>query len=859
MNISNAQSPLDCSTSTVSACSGNPSFPFTMNTSTTSYGAVMDLPGNSTSSISNPSTNPAGINSGCLLAGELNATWVTVNISSSGTLQFNIAQLGYTDWAMWPLTPSTCANIQNNTLAPVACNWNASPTGGTGIGPVPPGGNPGNFQPSMTVTAGQSFIICVTNFSNVNGIINMAFTGTAGTSCVPFSSTSSKTICPGAIATLTATSNLAGASYTWMPGSLTTQTVTVSPAATTIYTVTVGGTNTITLTYTTNVSTCTVTVLPNPTITLTSNSMICPSGTINLFTIPGFTNYVWSGPPAYTQTTTITNVSIPGANSGMAGTYSVIGRTAQGCTATATTSVSLIPVSSVTTLPTFSVCQGGSIFLTTTTSVTPTSYNWSGPFGFLSTIQNPTVTTSALPTNSGTYSITTNYTSGTTTCIYSGSTIVNVIPAIPASLPAMSTVCNNGIINLTAPIGGTTYNWAGPNSFTSSVQSPNITSAGIINNGIYTVTITTGLCVNIGTVAVTVYNPLSFTSIPSNLTLCFGKSGVLNSNGAGGSGIYNYSWSPITDLSNPNSATTTVTGSSTTIYSLTLTDANCAVTLGAVTPVTVTVNPSPVITMSTTNSRGCEAFCTDLISLSVPTSTYCEWRFTDNLAYGGCYNPNFCFPTHGVYGATLTVTDVNGCIDSVKNSSFIIVDPNPSADFSWTPDNSTILINEVNFYDHSSIGLPINNWHWDFGDVFVNDANDTSNIQNPSHIYENVYSYSVTLTVVNSFGCRDSVMKLLKVEDDFALFIPNAFTPSKADGKNDIFKVSGIGFLSDSFEMRIYDRWGELVFKTNDINKGWDGSIKGGKIANPDVFIYKITIKDFKNKTREYVGHITIL
>jgi gliding motility-associated-like protein len=141
----------------------------------------------------------------------------------------------------------------------------------------------------------------------------------------------------------------------------------------------------------------------------------------------------------------------------------------------------------------------------------------------------------------------------------------------------------------------------------------------------------------------------------------------------------------------------------------------------------------------------------------------------------------------------------------------------------------------------------------------VNDANDTSNTQNPSHIYENVYSYSVTLTVVNSFGCRDSVMKLLKVEDDFALFIPNAFTPSKADGKNDIFKVSGIGFLSDSFEMRIYDRWGELVFKTNDINKGWDGSIKGGKIANPDVFIYKITIKDFKNKTREYVGHITIL
>ena len=59
--------------------------------------------------------------------------------------------------------------------------------------------------------------------------------------------------------------------------------------------------------------------------------------------------------------------------------------------------------------------------------------------------------------------------------------------------------------------------------------------------------------------------------------------------------------------------------------------------------------------------------------------------------------------------------------------------------------------------------------------------------------------------------------------------------------------------------MRIFDRWGELVFKTNDINKGWDGSIKGGKIASTNVFIYKITIKDYKNKEREFVGHINVL
>ena len=859
MNISVAQSPLDCSTSTVSACAGNPSFPFTMNTSTTSYGAIMDLPGNSTSSISNPATNPTGINSGCLLAGELNATWVTVNISSPGTLEFNIAQLGYTDWAMWPLTPTTCADIQNNTLAPITCNWNASSTGGTGIGPVPVGANPGNFQPGLTVTAGQSFIICVTNFSNVNGTINMAFTGTAGTSCVPFSSTTSQTICPAATATLTASSNLAGASYTWMPGGLTTQTITVSPAVTTIYTVTVGGTNTITTTYTTNVSTSTVTVLPNPTITLTSNSMICPTGTIILNSSPGFTNYAWSGPPVYTQTTSITSATITGASAGMAGTYTVIGTTAQGCTATATTTVGLIPVSNVITPATFTVCQGGGIYLTSTTTITPTSYSWSGPLVFTSSVQNPTVTTSAIPTNSGTYSLAVSYTSGTNTCVYNNTTTVTVTPATPATLPSIPTVCNNGTISLNAPGGGTSYNWSGPNSFTSSVQNPNLTNADIVNNGIYTVTITTGLCVNIGTVSVNVYSILSVSSSPTISTICFGKNSTLSSSGLGGSGIYNYAWSPITGLSSPNSGTTTVTGSTSTVYSVTLSDANCPITINPVGTVTVTVNPTPIITMTTSNNRGCEVFCTDLISSSVPASTSCQWRFSNNLFSGNCNSSSFCFPTHGVYGATLTVTDINGCVDSLKNNSFILVDPKPSPDFSWTPDNPTILVNEVSFFDQSSIGLPIINWHWDFGDVFVSDEKDTSNIPKPIHIYENVYTYSVSLEVTNSFGCKNSVIKLLKIEDEFAIFIPNTFTPTKPDGNNDVFKPSGIGFKSDSFEMRIFDRWGELVFKTNDVNKGWDGSIKGGKIAKQDTYVFKITVNDYKNKEREFVGHVTIL
>ena len=174
----------------------------------------------------------------------------------------------------------------------------------------------------------------------------------------------------------------------------------------------------------------------------------------------------------------------------------------------------------------------------------------------------------------------------------------------------------------------------------------------------------------------------------------------------------------------------------------------------------VIVNPTPVITMTTSNNRGCEAFCTDLISSSVPASANCQWRFTNGLASGSCSTSNFCFPTHGTYGATLTVTDINGCVDSLKNNAFVLVDPNPNADFGSTPDNPTILTNEVSFQDHSTIGLPITSWFWDFGDVFVPDSKDFANIPNPTPLYENAYTYSVTLLVINKFGCRDSIMKI---------------------------------------------------------------------------------------------------
>ena len=766
-------------------------------------------------------------------------------------------QSGYQDWAMWPYNANTCSGIIGNTLPPVRCNWNFANSGGTGLGTPPIGANPLNFEPALPVTAGQSFIICVTNFSGVNTTINMNFTGTAGTSCASFASSNSQTICPLATATLVASTNLSAPSFTWEPGGFTTQTITVSPTATTIYTLTIAGTNSVTSTFTTQVSTSTVTVRSLPTLTLSSNSYVCPGSTINLTASSGFTNYVWAGPPSYTQTTSTGVANILNSNTNMSGTYTVTGKSAQGgCTVQATGTVGVVPTASITLPSTYTICQGGDLLLTAN-ALGATSYSWTGLLAFTSALQNPTIT-AIQPNQQGAYTAKAFFTAGSTTCTRTSSTTVSVTPATTVALLPLPTVCNNADVTLNAPAGANTYLWTGPNGFSSSTQNATINNAGPNNSGMYNLTLITNGCVNTGTVNVAVYPPLQINALPISIALCKTKSGVLSSSGSGGSGTLNYVWSPTTDLSSPNSATTAVVGNNTTNYVLTLSDGLCPVTISPSVAITVIVNPIPVITLTTTNNRGCEPFTTDLVSNSQPASVNCLWRFSNGTAYPACSNSAFTFQESGNYGAILTVTDINGCIDSLKNNAFVIVDPSPEPDFEWNPTNPTILQNDVTFYDKSTVGLPMTNWYWTFGDSYVPTAQDSSYQKQPKHTYDNVDTYTTSLEVINSFGCKETTSKLVIIENEFALFIPNAFSPHKTDGVNDVFKVTGLGFLEETLEMYIYDRWGGKVFSTTDIKQGWDGFIKGS-LGTTGLYSYKIIIRDFKNREKTFTGHITLL
>ncbi len=166
--------------------------PYTFNISASGWGSINDIPG--PGSVSNPSygsSNNApwgGSDWGCLLAGELNSSWMMFTVATDGVLAFtfgaNGTQYGYYDWAMWPYSETACDNIANNTLPPARCTWNAVSYGGTGLAStIPPGGNAGNYGPPLNVLAGEQYIICLSNWSYVNASVVLDFTGTADIDC----------------------------------------------------------------------------------------------------------------------------------------------------------------------------------------------------------------------------------------------------------------------------------------------------------------------------------------------------------------------------------------------------------------------------------------------------------------------------------------------------------------------------------------------------------------------------------------------------------------------------------------------------------------------------------------------------
>lgn len=272
---------------------------------------------------------------------------------------------------------------------------------------------------------------------------------------------------------------------------------------------------------------------------------------------------------------------------------------------------------------------------------------------------------------------------------------------------------------------------------------------------------------------------------------------------------------------------------------------------------TVIINPNPNVNFSANDTLGCELLCVYFQDASsIDTGVNTQWTWTDGN--GNLMNtaPDFehCYANDSVFAAitysvTLTVTSDSGCISSLSKPDYITVFPRPEAGFSAQPQTTTIMDPIISVLDASK---GTNFWLWNFGDQ------ETSSGITPSpHTYADTGTYTITLVTSNQYGCVDTSFQTIIIDPDFAFYIPNSFTPND-DGVNDSF--SGKGVFIKEYKMMIYDRWGNLVFFSNDINDAWDGKANyGDEIAQRDVYIYVINLIDFKLKEHKYKGHVTLV
>jgi gliding motility-associated-like protein len=119
----------------------------------------------------------------------------------------------------------------------------------------------------------------------------------------------------------------------------------------------------------------------------------------------------------------------------------------------------------------------------------------------------------------------------------------------------------------------------------------------------------------------------------------------------------------------------------------------------------------------------------------------------------------------------------------------------------------------------------------------------------------------VMLTVVNGYGCYDSITKEIRVEPDITVFIPSAIyrnssVPCPLEC-NRTFKIAATGF--DAIDIMVFNRWGQLVFRTNKIEEGWDGTDqKNGQECQQDAYVYQVNATSFSGKKYSYSGSVTL-
>ena len=642
-------------------------------------------------------------------------------------------------------------------------------------------------------------------------------------------------------------------------------------------------------------------------VTAAGGLLNCSFPSINLAANSSSTGviYAWTGPGNFMSDLPNPPVTNPG-------TYTlVVTDPVNGCTTSATASVTQDP-----TVPSIGVesdsitCINPMVILDATTNSAGVTFSWTGPNGFISSLEDPTT---SVP---GSYQVVATAVSSGCSATFNYMVTENVnLPGVTAQGDTLTCTLTSGQITSSSNAVGVIYNWSGPAGFTSSLPNPSVTLTGT-----YTV-VTTGTngCTSSAQVQVAPDVNAAVVSATGGTITCAITSITLMANANIG---VNWQWSGPGNFSSTQQNPTATTAGN---YIVAATAPNGCVTSFGVTVVADT--DSPNVSIQTPDALDCTTTQVNLNATVVGTGSFVyQWSTTNGNIVSGANSLTPTVSQAGTYELLVTNT-VNGCTnietepvisdDDTPNAADIqergvkcFGDTNGSASigaitggtppFVYSLDNQafvpTTVFTSLQPGTHTLVVQDANGCEYETSfeilepeELIVNLGPDTTihlgdeilisigNIVNfPDRVESTVlspldlpidstylptYSQRYRVTVVDSNGCKAADDRLIIVDRTRWVYIPNVFTPGSSE--NNILTVFGGPDVARIKSFLLFDRWGDAVhevrdFEKNDLSKGWNGTARGQDV-NPGVFVYYAEVLFIDGETVLFKGDVTLV
>ncbi len=694
------------------------------------------------------------------------------------------------------VTPSTQTIYAGQTAT---LNASGSPSGGTYV-----------WSPEGQTTASITVSPITTTTYDVNYSLSGCSNDSSGVVIVdvaPTVSVNSGVICSGDSILLLANPSIPGGTYLWSNNEVTSS-IWVSPTSNMVYSVeyTVNG-------FTTTPAISTVTVNQTPIVTV-EDQVICDgqSATISATTSLAGGTYSWLPGGENQQQISVS----PNATTQYQVEYIL-----NGCLAIDSAVITVNPIPNIIIDDTI-ICFGETVELNAVSNLLGGTYLWgdNSTESFINVTPNTTTSYSVLYTLNG--------------CQNSASGTVNV-NEIPIVQVTDDVICEGetGLLTATPNSLGGTYFWNGV------VGSDTFSDNPIQTTG-YTLVYILNSCESLPTVGSIIVNEVPQITL-EDTTICLGDDLILSSEASIPGG--NYLWSP----NNETTSAIQVSPILATAYTVDYILNGCEASASA----QVSVQVPSQIAIEVSDTLGCAPFEVTFNNPFANGNSQCIWDFGNGLEVGGC-NPTYTFNEEGCYDVTLTSSE-GVCASQVTETNIVCVEGPPVASFYANP---PIITDPTQWIQFSNNSFGAVDYEWNFGD------GQNSNLEQPQHLYTDINDgFIITLIASSELGCIDTAQVSIIYQEEPIVYIPNTFTPD-GDQYNHVFvPVFTSGYDPFNYEMLIFNRWGEIVFESRDVNVGWDGTYGlNGTDAQDGAYTYKIIYKVLKTDERRLlVGHVNLI